>query len=80
MVLKEYIIGYEFVHGEEHVVDSTSVDAENDEQAIDVARELAEEFYPNVDPRKISIAIVEVREIGREDLEDLDSEKPSPTK
>jgi len=43
---KEYIVGIE-VHGDpEHVIDETSVDADTQEEALEIAKDLTDEWYP----------------------------------
>jgi hypothetical protein len=65
----EYTIGIEAIVGEEHIVDETSVDAKNEQEALMVAEELAKEFYPKAD--SISLKIVKVRPLTPEELNEI---------
>lgn len=65
-MIREYIVGIEVFEGEEHIVDSTSVDAEDEEEALQTARELATEWYPFAD--QVNFQVTGTREIPEEEL------------
>jgi hypothetical protein len=65
-MFREYIVGIEILEGEEHVVDSTSVDAEDEEEALQTARNLATEWYPFAD--QVYLQVTGIREIPEEEL------------
>lgn len=68
--MKEYtVILYNWLpNGERVVYDETSVDADTEEEALEVAQDLFLEFHPHLDADfiKANIEIIEVKEIEEE--------------
>jgi len=67
--LYEFIIGLEVIVGEEHIVDETSVDAKNKEEALRVAEDLARDFYPTAD--SINLKVKSVRPLSNVEMREI---------
>ena len=74
--LKEYVIGLFtwLPNGEETMLDETSVDASNEEEAYRIAEDLFLEFAPHLDRDFVreNMRILEVRELSEEELKEIE--------